>query len=155
MNVEYLATKCTFGTMCATVPSPPSHSHPFFLLLPLQMIEPLSLVLVPSSQEKLGWLTHAKIFFSFSLLLFQVPKISSTKCTVGKNSIFIQLGFGPILGYKEVLVQILTLSFWVNQTFQNSFLHNSVSNDLTKTKQVQNVVGSNLKSKILQFQKSL
>ena len=53
------------------------------------MIEPLSLVLVPSSQEKLGWLTHAKIFFYFSLLLSWVPKISSTKCTVGKNRIFV------------------------------------------------------------------
>ena len=62
--------------------------HLFFLLLPILPSSSfhsrwLSLCLertVHSSQEKLvGWLTHAKIFFSFSLLLSQVPKISSTK----------------------------------------------------------------------------
>ena len=33
-----------------------------------------------------------------------------------------------------------TLTFWVNETFFNSFLHNDMSNDLTKPKQVQNEV---------------
>ena len=33
-----------------------------------------------------------------------------------------------------------TLTFWVNNTFLNSFLHNDMSNDLTKTKQIQNEV---------------
>ena len=33
----------------------------------------------------------------------------------------------------------LTLTFWVNETFLNSFLQNAVSNDLTKTKLAQNV----------------
>ena len=32
-----------------------------------------------------------------------------------------------------------TLTFWVNETFLNSFLYNYISNDLTKTKQVQKV----------------
>ena len=41
-----------------------------------------------------------------------------------------------------------TLTFWVNETFLNSFLHNDMSNDLTKPKQVQNKVFISSENKI-------